>query len=130
MGTNSEPYRPPAELRRVKRSSRPWQALIWASLLWFALSGKVLMARMFLFPILVEFEVELPMLTRACLHPMATVFVLSTTAMIVGSAILLEDAGKRIRLGRIATVIGMIAIAGFAVGLLMPLLSLMTSLAS
>ncbi len=128
----NEPYRPPAIVDgdSSRRGNSPFLPLPLASILWAALSIKVVAASYLLVPVFEEFGLELPTLTRALLHPMAPLVCLVITCIVILGCFAIESPGTRKRFGRIALALGLVAFAVSLLGFALPLLSLIHGLSA
>ena len=102
--------------------------MVLASVLVVGHFDQVVALGMLIRPICVDLDVSLPLLTRLLLHPMASVLCVATSIVVILGGLVIDRPAQRIRLGRIALVLGVIAILGGLLGLLFPLVVLLGSL--
>ena len=106
--SSMEPYRPPADSNPKRGKNSLWEPLTAAYFLWSLLAVLVVASGYFLRPVFEEFELELPLLTRMLVHPMASVFFGATALMVILSGLAMDSPAKRNRLGRIAISLALI----------------------
>lgn len=123
-----DPYRVPTTIADPAKVARPKDILFVAEAVWAAAALLLLLVFLYLRPFFAEFEVELPVLTRWLIHPLAM-----AVCFVVGIAVLVfeiasRDPAKRRPAGVIALVLGLLAITAILIGAISPLISLIAAL--
>lgn len=119
-----DPYRPANELDAAGTKRPSNAAWILASLLWLSLSLKCLVAARITKSIIEDFELEIPLLTQALLHPSTAVFLFGVTLGVFFGGLVLPDRFKRRTFARIALVLWLFAFAASFIGFVLPLVTL------
>jgi type II secretory pathway component PulF len=126
------PFLPPQEIAREptlapKTTYKPLTYVI-ASTMWAMMAVTLAVAVPILRSTFADVEIQLPLLTRILLHPMATVFFFVVAAAVIASGVVANTTAQRQKTGRIAFVLGIVAAAICSLGLALPILQLIVGL--
>ena len=122
------PFHPPQEIATesslTPRRKQRGISYVIASILWATMAVKLAVLGPVLRTVFADFDVQLPLLTRVLLHPMATVFFFVIAVAVIASGVVANTAAERQKPGQIALVMGVIAVAICFVGLALPMLEM------
>lgn len=126
------PFHPPQEVEGETRlatgaKQKPMTYVV-ASTMWAMMAVTLAVSVPPLRSTFADMEIELPLLTRALLHPMATIFFFVVAAAVIASGVVATSSSQRQKTGRIAFVLGTIAVAICFFGLAVPMLQLIQQL--
>lgn len=126
------PFHPPQEISRepslAPTTKHKPASYIIASMMWGMMAVALAAAVPSLRSLFADLEIQLPLLTRVLLHPMATVFFFVVAATVIASGVFTNTTSQRQKTGRIAFVLGMIAAAVCFFGLALPMIQLFRQL--
>ncbi len=126
------PFLPPQELAReptlTARTKQKAVLYVVASIMWAMMAVTLAVTVPIFWSMFADLEVQLPLLTRVLLHPMATVFFFVVAAAVIASGVVANTTAQRQKTGRIAFVLGIIAFAVCFIGLALPMLQLIEQL--
>ena len=126
------PFRPPQEVDggptlATGARQKPLTYVV-ASTMWAMMAVTLAVSVPPLRSAFADMEIELPLLTRILLHPMATIFFFVVAAAVIASGVVANTASQRQKTGKIAFVLGIIAVAICFFGLAVPMLQLIQQL--
>lgn len=122
------PYRAPTTIPELAESPRQKDSLALAATIWLADAALLLLVYVFVRPVFVDFELELPLLSQWLIQPLAAVMCLMIAIGTLVFAVSTKDPSKRRRVGAIALTVGLLAVAAIVFGAISPLLSLISAL--
>ncbi len=125
----TDPFRPPATSSDAELPSRrSADSLVAAATLWFGLAAALLVVYLLVRPVFVNLDVDVPVLTRLLLHPMAPAMCFTIAVVVLLHTVMTENQDQRLVLGRIALALGLVTLLLLLIGIIGPLWSLYSAL--